>query len=57
MQADSFVVLALMAGFVSMLGVGVWAGLEDDTRDEIRRVKGQLIVAVATGVLLLIAAA
>lgn len=58
MQADALAVLALMVGFALMLGVGVWAQLEDETRAAIGGPDGRLLAGVgaAAGALLLLAA-
>jgi hypothetical protein len=59
MQGDTLAVLALMAGFLSMVAVGVWVRLEDDTRVGIARAKGKLLAGAgaAVGVLVLLMSA
>lgn len=56
MQDDALAVLALMLWFLLMVGVGVWARLDDETRAGIWRVKGRLLAGAgaAAGVLLLL---
>lgn len=59
MQADAWAVLALMLGFLAMIGVGVWARLEDETRAGIALAKGRLLAglgAAAAGLLALLVA-
>lgn len=59
MQGDALAVVALMLGFVSMLAVGVWCGLSDETRDEIARCRMPLLAGATAlaGVLLLLSVA
>lgn len=59
MQADALAVLALMAGFLTMVAVGVWVRLEDDTQGEIVRAKGEILAGAgaAVGVLFLLMSA
>lgn len=58
MQADAWIVLALMLGLLAMIALGVWSQLEDDTRDDISEAKGPLLAGAgaAAGVLLLLIA-
>jgi hypothetical protein len=59
MQADALAVLALMVGFLTMVAVGVWVRLEDDTQGEIARAKGEILAGAgaAVGVLFLLMSA
>lgn len=59
MHADAWSVLALMAGFATMVGVGAWAHLDEETQADIARTKGRLLAGAgaAAGVLVLLAAA
>ena len=59
MQADVLAVMALMAGFICMVAVGVWVRLDDETQTEIGRAKGRLIAGAgaAAGLLYLLAEA
>jgi hypothetical protein len=59
MQGDALAVLALMAGFLFMVAMGVWVRLDDDTQGEIARAKGKLLAGAgaAVGVLVLLMAA
>ena len=59
MQADALAVLALMAGFLTMVAVGVWVRLDDDTQGEIARAKGKILAGAgaAVGVLFLLMSA
>jgi len=59
MQGDALAVLALMAGFLTMVSVGVWVRLDDDTQGAIVRAKGRLLAGAgaAVGVLLLLISA
>lgn len=59
MQGDALAVVALMLGFVSMVVVGVWCGLSDETRDEIVRCRMPLLAGATAlaGVLLLLSVA
>jgi hypothetical protein len=56
MQGDALAVLALMAGFLFMVAMGVWVRLDDDTQGEIARAKGKLLAGAgaAVGVLVLL---
>jgi hypothetical protein len=54
MTADSLMVLALMLWFISMVGVGVWTRLQDDTRAALRAVAGRLVVGVGAAIGLLV---
>jgi hypothetical protein len=54
MTADSLMVLALMLGFLSMVGVGVWAGLEDETRAAVHAVAGRLAIGLGAAIGLLV---
>jgi hypothetical protein len=56
MQGDALAVLALIAGFLTMVSVGVWVRLDDETQGAIARAKGQLIASAgaAVGVLVLL---
>ncbi|MGE5161100.1 MAG: hypothetical protein ACM3O5_06315 [Betaproteobacteria bacterium] len=56
MLGDALAVLALAAGFLAMIFVGVWARLDDETRAEIARSKGELLASAgaAVGVLFLV---
>ena len=58
MQGDALAVLALMAGFLFMVAMGVWVRLDDDTQGEIARAKGKLLAGAgaAVGVLVLLMA-
>ena len=59
MQGDALAVLALMAGFLFMVAMGVWVRLDDDTQGAIARAKGKLLAGTgaAVGVLVLLMAA
>lgn len=54
MTADSVMVLALMFWFMSMVGVGVWTRLQDDTRAALRTVAGGLVVGIGAAIGLLV---
>lgn len=56
MQGDALAVLALIAGFLTMVSVGVWVRLDDETQGEIARSKGKLLASAgaAVGVLFLL---
>lgn len=56
MQGDALAVLALIAGFLTMVSVGVWVRLDDETRGGIARAKGKLLASAgaAVGVLVLL---
>jgi hypothetical protein len=58
MQDDALAVLALMAGFLTMVSVGIWVRLDDDTRAAVARAKGKLLAGAgaAFGVLFLLVA-
>ena len=59
MQGDALAVLALMAGFLCMVTMGVWVRLDDDTQGAIARAKGKLlaVAGAAVGVLVLLMSA
>ena len=59
MVGDGLAVIALMLGCATMIGVGVWAGLEDETRAAIAQARGWLLAGLGalSGVALLVAAA
>ena len=59
MQADALAVMALMGGFLTMVAVGVWVRLEDETQGEIARAKGEILAGAgaAVGVLFLLMSA
>jgi hypothetical protein len=56
MQGDALAVLALIAGFLTMVLVGVWVRLDEGTQAEIARAKGELLASAgaAVGVLFLV---
>jgi len=56
MQGDTLAVLALIAGFLTMVLVGIWVRLDDETQAEIARSKGGLLAGAgaAVGVLFLL---
>jgi hypothetical protein len=56
MQGDTLAVLALIAGFLTMVSVGVWVRLDDETQGAIARAKGKFLASAgaAVGVLVLL---
>jgi len=56
MQGDTLAVLALIAGFLTMVSVGVWVRLDDETQGAISRAKGKVLASAgaAVGVLVLL---
>jgi hypothetical protein len=59
MRGDAWMVLALMLGLVTMIGLGVWCRLEDATREEIAEARTPLLAGagVLAGVVLLLVTA
>lgn len=54
MQADALAVLALFAGFLTMVSVGVWVRLDAETQAEIARAKAELLASAGAAVGLLV---